>query len=78
MPKLSLIKDHFKISDNCGGMSKDILENYAFRLGRPRLDSDRDKNLATVGLYGIGMSEQFLRWAARAWLPLETVIKPIK
>lgn len=45
--------DHFSIKDNCGGIPIDLAENYAFRMGRA--DSERDKDLATVGVYGIGM-----------------------
>jgi hypothetical protein len=54
-------RDYFRISDNCGGMSKGILENSAFRLGRPKLGVDRDTNLATVGLYGIGMKRAIFK-----------------
>jgi len=52
-------RDTFQISDNCGGISRDILQNYAFRLGRP--DSIKDQNLATVGLYGIGMKRAIFK-----------------
>ena len=44
----------FPISDNCGGIERSLAETYAFRVGRR--DKDRDANLATVGVYGIGHS----------------------
>ena len=45
-------KDNFSIEDNCGGIPWDLHE-YAFRMGR--LDSNVDKDIMTVGVYGIGM-----------------------
>jgi hypothetical protein len=50
---IDLANDHFQILDNCGGIPLDLAQTYAFRLGRP--DPQRDKNLPTVGVYGIGM-----------------------
>lgn len=47
----------FKIQDNCGGISRDIAENYAFRMGR---DGKRD-NLPTIGIYGIGMKRAIFK-----------------
>ncbi|MET2524973.1 ATP-binding protein [Ralstonia pseudosolanacearum] len=46
-------KDQFTIRDNCGGISLDLAQSYAFRMGRP--DAERDTDLPTVGVYGIGM-----------------------
>ncbi len=46
-------QDRFCITDNCGGIPIDLAEKYAFRMGRA--DAERDKDLATVGVYGIGM-----------------------
>lgn len=46
-------KDEFTIRDNCGGISMALAESYAFRMGRP--DVERDVDLPTVGVYGIGM-----------------------
>lgn len=45
--------EHFCIRDNCGGIPLELAEKYAFRMGR--VDQQRDENLATVGVYGIGM-----------------------
>lgn len=49
----------FRITDNCGGMDREVLMDHAFRLGRPR--GNRDKDLATVGLYGIGMKRAIFK-----------------
>ncbi len=50
--KLRLSADGFEITDNCGGIPKDYVEE-AFSLGRPKVDKDKD--LPTIGMYGIGM-----------------------
>lgn len=51
--KLSFSGNEFTIEDNCGGISEDVRDS-AFRLGRPP-GVTTDKDLATVGTYGIGM-----------------------
>ena len=51
--KINFNSTEFTISDNCGGIPIDLAETYAFRLGRA--DLNRDKDLPTVGVYGIGM-----------------------
>jgi hypothetical protein len=56
---LTLKPNEFRIEDNCGGMDKDTAEKYAFRLGR--MAKDRDANLATVGVYGIGMKRAIFK-----------------
>lgn len=56
--------EEFSILDNCGGIPKDILINSAFRLGRP--DLDRDKDVATVGMYGIGMKRAMFKMGRRS------------
>lgn len=50
---------HFKIKDNCGGIPRDVAINSAFRMGRP--SSDIDKDLPTVGVYGIGMKRSIFK-----------------
>lgn len=49
----------FSVRDNCGGIPRDIAEKYAFRMGRP--DTDRDPELPTVGVYGIGMKRAIFK-----------------
>lgn len=52
-------KDHFVIEDNCGGITLDEAEHYAFTFGR------RDLAAATehfsVGVYGIGMKRAIFK-----------------
>ncbi|MEP0708849.1 MAG: ATP-binding protein [Parvibaculum sp.] len=50
--KLSLSSNGFEIADNCGGIPNDYIEG-AFSLGRSDVSKDRD--LPTIGMYGIGM-----------------------
>ncbi|MEJ7860902.1 MAG: ATP-binding protein [Pyrinomonadaceae bacterium] len=49
-------KGFFRISDNCGGIPKN---SEAFRLGNPNLE--KDKGLATIGFYGIGMKRAIFK-----------------
>ena len=51
-------ENSFSISDNCGGIPWS-LHNYAFRMGKER--EDRDSNLPTVGVYGIGMKRAIFK-----------------
>lgn len=57
--KITVKPNKFEILDNCGGISVDIAENSAFRLGRP--DAGRDGDLETVGVYGIGMKRAIFK-----------------
>lgn len=54
----------FTIKDNCGGIPEELAEKYAFRLGRP--DRERDKDLPTVGVYGIGMKRAIFKMGSKA------------
>lgn len=56
---ITLDADHFRIVDNCGGIPLQIARDSAFRFGRP--DPKLDKNLATVGVYGIGMKRALFK-----------------
>jgi hypothetical protein len=51
--------DSFDIIDNCGGIPEDIAERSAFMLGRP--DTQRDADIETVGMYGIGMKRAMFK-----------------
>lgn len=48
----------FSITDNCGGIPLDKVE-YAFRMGKP--NNAPEENLATVGVYGIGMKRSIFK-----------------
>ncbi|WP_082780992.1 ATP-binding protein [Cephaloticoccus primus] len=50
--------DYFSISDNCGGIPWSQ-RNYAFRMGRPTAVVPDE--LATVGVYGIGMKRAIFK-----------------
>ncbi|MBK9712156.1 MAG: ATP-binding protein [Kouleothrix sp.] len=57
--KITANPDMFSIEDNCGGIPRDIALNTAFRLGRGQ--DDRDKDIPTVGMYGIGMKRAIFK-----------------
>jgi hypothetical protein len=62
--ELSFDQDHFRIKDNCGGISRALAEQSAFMLGRPKPDlkhKDPDADLPTVGVYGIGMKRAIFK-----------------
>ena len=51
-------ENSFSISDNCGGIPWDM-HTYAFRMGKePKY---RDRDLPTVGVYGIGMKRAIFK-----------------
>lgn len=54
-----LDKEKFSITDNCGGIPVDVAKEYAFKFGRPR--NDIDKDLQTVGVYGIGLKRALFK-----------------
>lgn len=51
--------DKFEIWDNCGGIPEKIALLSAFMLGRP--DLERDSEIETVGMYGIGMKRAMFK-----------------
>jgi len=51
-------ENEFSITDNCGGISRE-LRDYAFRMGNAR--EERDPNLPTIGVYGIGMKRAIFK-----------------
>jgi hypothetical protein len=57
--KITANPEEFIISDNCGGIPKDVAINSAFMLGR--IDPERDSDLETVGMYGIGMKRAIFK-----------------
>ena len=56
--KIIFDENSFSISDNCGGIPWD-LHNYAFRMGKD--PKNRDNDLPTVGVYGIGMKRAIFK-----------------
>ncbi|CAG4992271.1 hypothetical protein DYBT9275_00928 [Dyadobacter sp. CECT 9275] len=57
--RINFDNQSFEIQDNCGGIPKDVAINYAFMMGRPK--KDRDEDLPTVGMYGIGMKRAIFK-----------------
>ena len=64
--KISANTEEFSIEDNCGGIRRDIAVEKAFRLGRPKSDRDRDKDIETIGMYGIGMKRAIFKMGAHS------------
>ncbi|MGB8261643.1 MAG: ATP-binding protein [Terracidiphilus sp.] len=52
-------RNRFSIKDNCGGIPVDIARHSAFRMGRT--DRNLDKDIPTVGVYGIGMKRAIFK-----------------
>jgi hypothetical protein len=59
--KITANPTKFSIEDNCGGIPKDLAINSAFRLGRSLEDLQRDEDIATIGMYGIGMKRALFK-----------------
>ena len=69
--KITANKSRFVIDDNCGGISKEIAEKVAFRLGRPTneelaLIGLKIEKQGTVGVYGIGMKRAIFKMGQHA------------
>ncbi|WP_394794890.1 ATP-binding protein [Armatimonas sp.] len=62
--KIEVSERKFSIHDNCGGISRKIAEESAFRLGR--IDNEVDKGLHTIGMYGIGMKRAIFKMGRHA------------
>lgn len=60
---LEISEEEFRITDNCGGIPKEYIDS-AFRLGRPQVDKDGD--LPTIGMYGIGMKRAIFKMGLAA------------
>ncbi|HBC0023001.1 TPA: ATP-binding protein, partial [Enterobacter hormaechei subsp. steigerwaltii] len=67
---ISFSSKHFNITDNCGGIPRDVAIKSAFRMGRH--DNDRDKDLPTVGVYGIGMKRAIFKMGEESSVACKT------
>src|SRR4028119_2104506 len=56
--KISFNKEYFKIEDNCGGITVNEAEEYAFKFGR---DNDAQVTPKSIGRFGIGMKRAFFK-----------------
>jgi DNA topoisomerase VI subunit B len=57
--KISISSGSFSIEDNCGGISEDIAQNYAFRFGRD--NKDNRNTPSSVGQFGVGMKRTLFK-----------------
>ncbi|MFC1467801.1 ATP-binding protein [Verrucomicrobiota bacterium] len=62
---ISLTKDEFRIEDDCGGIPREVAENYAFKMGR-ETDDERDSDTETIGMYGVGMKRAIFKMGRNA------------
>lgn len=56
--KLFINENNFTMTDTCGGMAKDVAENYAFKFGR---DPNAPSTANSVGRFGVGMKRAFFK-----------------
>lgn len=63
--KIEMAGDHFLISDNCGGIPREVAKNYAFKMGREP-DDERDSDSETIGMYGVGMKRAIFKMGRNA------------
>lgn len=63
-------REHFAIKDNCGGIPIALAEQYAFRMGRA--DANRDADIPTVGVYGIGMKRAIFKLGKKSVVKSQT------
>ena len=56
--RIDLNSEQFCIHDNCGGISRDTAQNYAFRFGRPK---DSPPTPHSVGQFGVGMKRTLFK-----------------
>ncbi len=59
---LTVHKDQFNISDNCGGISRKDAEDYAFRFGRPEAS---EATKGSIGLFGVGMKRAIFKLGSK-------------
>lgn len=62
---ISLSNDEFRIEDDCGGIPREVAENYAFKMGREP-DDTRDSDTETIGMYGVGMKRAIFKMGRNA------------
>ncbi|MFH2122756.1 MAG: ATP-binding protein [Pseudomonadota bacterium] len=62
---LKLSSEEFRIEDDCGGIPRDVAQNYAFKMGREP-DDQRDSDTETIGMYGVGMKRAIFKMGRNA------------
>jgi hypothetical protein len=56
---IAISRDEFRITDNCGGMDKEVAIKYAFKFGRSKADARETPN--SVGQFGVGMKRTLFK-----------------
>jgi hypothetical protein len=56
--RLEIKPTHFRVADNCGGISVEVARDYAFRFGRPKEAPSVD---GSIGQFGVGMKRTFFK-----------------
>lgn len=62
---ITINKDEFILTDNCGGIPIHIAKEYAFKMGRSE-NYHTDDDLETIGMYGIGMKRAIFKMGVSA------------
>ncbi|MCI9865561.1 ATP-binding protein [Rhizobium skierniewicense] len=60
--KINFSANEFSIEDNCGGISIETAQNYAFRFGR---DPNMEQTPNSIGQFGVGMKRALLRFGRK-------------
>jgi len=68
--ELDVEKDHFRITDNCGGIPVSVARDHAFRFGR---SEGAVTTGHSVGVFGIGMKRALFRLGK--WFKVESIAK---
>jgi Histidine kinase-, DNA gyrase B-, and HSP90-like ATPase len=71
--KINFSGEYFQLEDNCGGIPINVAKDYAFRMGRPINASDKDKDVYTIGTYGIGMKRAIFKMGRSSYILSQTV-----
>lgn len=62
---ITINKNEFVLTDNCGGIPLKIAKEYAFKMGRSD-KYDVDDELETIGMYGIGLKRAIFKMGLEA------------
>ncbi len=57
--RIAFDSDRFEITDNCGGFSRDVARDYAFRFGRPK---EAKRTTHSIGQFGVGMKRALFKF----------------
>lgn len=77
--KITFSNENFRIEDNCGGIPKEVAEEYAFKMGRPtNVKNNIDRDVYTIGTYGIGMKRSIFKIGRSAEVISQTANESFK